>query len=200
VTQAAGFTKIELSIGLALAIPLLFGVLSLTHSFTRADERARVAASAKGQLQDTFDRIQRVLTSASWASLRVPATDDGGDATRWTYPRGRVVTDAIRFESVVDDMPVEGSGESLTLRFVPDPDEKVDGEDNDSDGFVDEGRVQFEFGHNTARAVELAQEVEACSFVVADGVVTITMKVAVRNLTGEIERAGHRRSVWLRNP
>jgi len=202
VTTADGFAKVELSIGLSLAIPLLFAVLSLAHSFSKADERAQSAVSAKGQLEDTFDRIQRLLTSASWGSLRVPAeagSEDGGDIS-WTYPRGRARTSAIRFESMVDVMPGEDTGQILTLRFVRERGEKPDDQDNDGDGLVDEGRVQFEIGPDSARAVSLVQQVEACSFLIADGVVTIAMKVAVPGPERRIERAGQRRSVWLRNP
>lgn len=125
-----GLTLIEVSISLGLfGIVMSLGTM-ISDSARSAYDSASSSSMTEAEVKITLDRIAAELEMAALGTLD-PALD--GVITD---------TDQISLMQVVDI--VAGApvlGDLLGLRYIDDPNDVVDGVDNDGDGLIDEGHL-----------------------------------------------------------
>jgi len=121
--QRAGFSLVELTIGIALTAAMVLAVVATTSATTRAYEVHRAEQDLTMQAARVLDAVASEFADAELGSLVTAPSDSA------TYRRCTGWAGAAQF------------GEPTRVFFELDDRELADGLDNDGDGLVDEGKV-----------------------------------------------------------
>ena len=203
--RAAGFTLVELTVVLALTVPVLLVVLNATQAVTGSFRATETASREAGIAQNAVAVLDSVFRGARCRTLQVIANAKDVSEGRavqvgdWCSmiladPRKR-----LRVDTTTGDpgpklvVPVSNS----ELAFVPDPGEPTDGKDNDKDGLFDEGTLQWK--HDGITSV-LARNVEVCTFELDGQAILATLRFAVSGHGGKWRRTTFQHTVRLNNP
>ena len=201
----SGLTLIEVSISAAFMVPILFAMITMGNTVSKATAVNEARSRATEVLRTITANFERCIRSASLVTI---ATEDPntntqkayGTTNSWTKAQSMVKHTSLKFQAV-DKAPTESSslGVPVAFRFELDPDEAKNGLDDDGDGLVDEGRLVMYRGP-TANPVVLASAVEKCDFIIADGAVTVSLTVAAKVGPRRLVRSQLSKTYFLRNP
>jgi hypothetical protein len=198
-------TLIEVTVVLALALPLLLVVLNATRAVTgsfRATETAsreyRIAQRAVDTLDEVFrggrcSSLQVIANAKDVAELRAAQVGDWCSMIP-ADPRTRLRLDTTTGQPgpqlVIPVMKNE-------LLFVPDPKDPTDTKDNDKDGLFDEGTLHWTRNGFTS---VIATNLEVCTFELAGQAIHVTLQFATTGNAGKWRRTTFRHTVRLNNP
>lgn len=203
--RAAGFTLVEVTVVLALALPVLLVVLNATQAVTGSFRATETASREAGIAQNAVAVLDSVFRGAQCRTLQVIANANDVAELRaaqvgdWCSmipadPRKR-----LRVDTTTGDpgpklvIPVSTN----ELAFVSDPGEPSDGKDNDNDGLFDEGTLQWK--HDGITTV-IARNLEVCTFELAGQAIHVTLQFATTGNAGKWRRTTFKHTVRLNNP
>lgn len=202
--RMAGMTLVEVTVVLALALPVLLVVTNATRAVAgsfRATEtssrEAAIAQTAIAALDSVFrgGRCQtlqvianakdvlelRAINVGDWCSM-IPAD-----------PRTRLRVDTTTGQTGAQLVIPVVSNE---LVFVPDPKDPTDTKDNDKDGLFDEGTLQWtRNGFTTV----IAKDLEVCTFELVGQAIHVTLQFATKGNGGTWRRTTFKHTVRLNN-
>jgi hypothetical protein len=203
--RAAGLTLVEVTVVVALTVPLLLVLGSASRavmgSFTATDRASRTTeqvlravTTIEGALN--FGRRQSLLSQATLDDVRRGRASAVG--VWFSLPTGEQRT-SLEVQALVGD-----AGPALVipsrrhrLLLVPDPGEAADGRDNDGDGLVDERTLVLVRGDET---LKLLSDVESCTFELRRQALTVTIRFGRAGHGRALQRATVVHTVLLNNP
>ena len=204
-SRSAGMTLVEVTVVLALALPVLLVVTNATRavagSFRATETSSREAAIA----QKAIATIESVFRGGRCATLQVIANAKDVAELRATQvgdwcsmipadPRTRLRLDTTPGQtSPTLVVPVV----SNELVFVPDPKDPKNTKDDDKDGLFDEGTLQWT--HNGFTSV-IATNLEVCTFELVGQAIHVTLQFATTGNAGKWRRTTFKHTVRLNNP
>ena len=203
-SASSGFTLLEVTITTLLLLPLIAALVSagkLVIGSVGASESAAGLSDAVGR---TVQRVEGIVRSGVYASLRIRAeqkdVDDGYAASvgEWILPRDFEARRAIDLNSTGGQASTDITAPTVQqrLEFVLDADETDNGVDDDGDGLVDEGHLRWQVG-----GIEsvLLRGVETCTFTPEGRLIRFTLECARRGSQGEMRRATVTQNIFIRN-
>jgi len=203
--RAAGMTLVEVTVVLALALPVLLVVTNATMAVTGSFRATETSTREAGIAQKVVDTLDDVLRGGRCRTLEVIANAKDVAELRATKvgdwcsmipadPRTRLRVDTTTGQPgpklVVPVLTNE-------LRFVPDPSDPTDTKDNDKDGLFDEGTLQWTRNGFTS---VIANNLEVCTFELAGQAIHVTLQFATVGNAGKWRRTTFRHTVRLNNP
>ena len=203
--RAAGMTLVEVTVVLAIMLPILMVVLNATKAVT-GSFRATETASGEAEIaQRVVGDIDDVFRGGKHTTLQVIANANDVLAGRATSigswcsmvpgdPRNRLRVDTTTGE---DSLELVVPARSNELTFVRDPADPADGRDNDSDGLFDEGSLQWTRGGFTS---VIARDLERCTMELQGQAIRVTLQFAVKGHGGKLRRTTMQHTVRLNNP
>lgn len=199
-----GMSLLEALLAMTFLLPVLGGVVSLTAGLTRAVDTQSTSTQAQALMQRSFQVLSTFIQSAKMSTLRMQAVADdvtGSIATyvgEWIGPTELVWRPGVEFLSASGLLSMNARLNTSTRRvvFTRDGNELANGNDDDGDGLVDEGRITL---LHDATEVAVVRNVEQCDFELDGRLLRMRVTVARRAGDGRIERAHMERSIYLRN-
>ncbi len=143
-SSRAGFTVLELAISLGLFAVVLGLGATVGGSAQDAYSQTSSAAQLESQVKATLDRVVSELEHGSLATMIPPLDPGAADADVLAI---QPVTDIVAGAAVL--------GSFMTIGFRDDPNDVIDGLDNDGDGLIDEGHLAFIRDIGTANATNV---------------------------------------------
>jgi Tfp pilus assembly protein PilE len=191
--RCGGFTLVEVMIVAALIVPLLLvvgaasrGVVGSIRTTEQAAESASITVRALG-------RIQRILQQGRVGTLRVQATRNDVLAGRassvgtWFEMPQRSPRPGIELFAMTGEreFALRIPSELYRFEFVRDAAELQNGRDDDADGLVDEGELQFV---DSGMATKLLDRLELCTFELDGQAIRVVFRHGSRRAPGEPPR------------
>jgi type II secretory pathway pseudopilin PulG len=203
--RAAGFTLVELTVVLALTLPVLLVVLNATQAVTGSFKATETASREAGIAQNFVTTLDSVFRGGRHQTLQVIANSKdvleqrAAQVGDWCSmiqadPRKRLRVDTTTGDQGPKLLIPVSTNE---LAFVSDPGEPSDGKDNDKDGLFDEGTLQWK--HDGITSV-IARNVEVCTFELDGQAILATLHFAVPGHGGKWRRTTFQHTVRLNNP
>jgi type II secretory pathway pseudopilin PulG len=202
--RMAGMTLVEVTVVLALALPVLLVVTNATRavagSFRATETSSResaIAQKAIAALDSIFrggrcQTLQVIANAQDVAELRAVKVGDWCSMIP-ADPRTRLRVDTTTGQTGPKLVIPVVSNE---LAFVPDPKDPTDTKDNDKDGLFDEGTLQWT--HNGFTSV-IATNLEVCTFQLAGRAIQVTLQFATPGNSGTWRRTTFKHTVRLNN-
>lgn len=198
------FTLLEVMLVMALVVPLVSLILGTTMVSTQTLEVGEAEANTSESLERTLQRVASVTRACLLSTYRVEANEadvSSGRASavgQWIDPVDLEARSSIRFQSAAGVLAMNAAvlTEPRTIRLVRDAKELANGLDDDGDGLVDEGRIELIY---EGERVDLARNVESCTFTLERRLLRIDLHAAKRRADGRVVRAGSSQSLFFRN-
>lgn len=192
--RQAGFTLIELMLVCLMMAPVLGALLSVSGVVTGTLTANEGNAAAASQANAASLKVSSWLRPASLTTLKAKT----GTAP-FADPVDDTDYDAAQFRLVVDfasDLTPQ-LGSLRTLQFELDPAETRNGNDDDGDGLVDEGKIVMV--DDAGRRMGVAAGVEALTLRKTGRSWTVTVSAAVRDATGRTHRTTAQQRILIQN-
>lgn len=204
-----GFTSVELMITATILVPILAVIATSVSVLSRNMAIDDAKADATESLRTAVQRVVETLRPAVRSTFEVRADQDDIDWHNfhlltppalgdWIEVRDLVPRQEMRFRSADGRMSMNAAvlTDYRRMFFVRDAGETVNGVDDDGDGHVDEGRLDFEYD---GRVVTLARDIESCELTLDGKLITIDLTSARSDGKGWVHRATVRQSFYMRN-
>lgn len=202
--KQGGFTIIEMTIVMAVLLPMLLGITTTTLSVNSTMEANSRASDVLTYGRRMSQRVARLVRPAKLATIKARAVKLdvlAGRATaigEWISPAYGIQTSGIEFKSATGILSVNAALSSSTRRIVFDIEkgETKNGKDDDGDGLIDEGEVRLLQDGST---VSVMRGVEKCSFALYGRVLWVRLRVARRASDGRVFRNELLKRYYVRN-
>jgi hypothetical protein len=203
--RAAGMTLVEITVVLALTLPVLLVLMSATKAVTGSFKATTTSSDEAETSLRVVDCVERVLRAGRRQTLQVQATRTDVTAGRatavgnWCAMLQRDPRTGIHIDTATGDPGPELvlPTKQHVLTFVPDPRDRADGRDNDGDGLIDEGTLNWTHdGITTA----VAKNLELCTFELDGNAIRVRMRFAIQGHGGKLRRTTIEHTVRLNNP
>jgi type II secretory pathway pseudopilin PulG len=210
-----GFTLVEILVVIVVAMPIL-GSIFATSIMVRDQMQAGDTVSAVAEsCRIAGQRVALLARAGLLSTCQVRATQADINAAivaqatnpliviptlgEWISPPVAEVRPTFRFSSADGVLSMNAS--ALTpmreFEFFMDPGETANGNDDDGDGMVDEGRLQLRIGNSPVQLVLAG--VETCEFSLNGRLMTVRLACARRDQVGRLYRAAATHTICMRN-
>jgi prepilin-type N-terminal cleavage/methylation domain-containing protein len=211
---SAGFTLVEVVVATAILGVLSAVALGLLERAQRIETEAITRADLRVKARIALDRIARELR-------------DSGPSTLEPSPLAPLGASSLTFRRATGydaDCGTVTFGAARRLEWQPSPDDPEDGEDNDGDEVVDEGRVVFIDNPGSMPSVEVVicenvarlgdgetsdtqdnngnglVDERGLSFDLVQNVLTVRLTLERRTRRGDLVRMAAETAILLQNP
>ncbi len=216
-----GFTLIEVLVSSVILLPILFAVLTtrdLVGSTVAANQRradtadqvrrvarlvrqmarpalastVRVRAIQADVVAITAAEQQRLIDNPTGTPIHIPVVDE------WISPNELDPRPNLQFVAADGKLAVNAAAITTprSFEFKLDPNELDNGQDDDGDGLVDEGKLYF---HHDGSSFVVLDRVEDCTFTMDNGVLILFLRAVRRDSSGRVHRALIQQKIFLRN-
>ena len=202
--RQGGFTLIEVTIVVAIAVPMLVGISTTTATVNHSVEAHSRAADVMAFSLRMSQRMARLVRPAKLSTLQVPAVAEDVAALRastigeWIPPTDLVWRPGIEFRAASGLLSMNAalSTERRRMLFAMDPAEAANGIDDDGDGLVDEGMITLDQNLVT---LDILRDVEDCSFMIDGRIVHMRLRIVRRGSDRRIYEYSIQKPMYLRN-
>ena len=194
--RQAGYGMVQIMVVCMAAIPLCLA--GIAGDLFGGDSTRSAPTDSQDRLELVADEITRRIKPARLSTIAIRDQLAGEiELSDWYTPTdvdGQV--EHFRFEA-----PEPGSSDDYglyTLRFVRDEGEKMNGADDDGDGFIDEGRIESRSGVSAAFET-LATGIRVCTFQVRNWEIVLVLESEQVLSNGSFDYARVERLIVLSN-
>jgi hypothetical protein len=201
---ASGFTLIELTIVLAVAIPIATGIAMTTQLANGTMEANTRNADVSNYCQRMGQRIARLVRPMQMHTVQAPAVQQDITELRaatlgqWIAPSDLIWRPGLSFQSASGLLSMNAALATSPRRieFQLEPGEIENDIDDDGDGLIDEGVITL-LQNSTTLAI--LRDVEECNFMLDGRVLRMRLRVARAGRDQRVYRAFLEKRFYLRN-